>query len=804
VAAQPLRAGFGGRRRWLALAMSGCLGVLGSVLLAMMFANADARTEQAKFDERARDYQQTIAGALARATAVVSIVQGFMHSSVTGVTRDEFTAISKTVRDALALDLRETSWVPRVTASQRDGFERAARAEGLAGFEIRERDSANHFVRAADRAEYFPVFYDEPADAAPGIVGFDFGSEPRRLGALTRARDTRRPAATSPVRLNLLHPSDGSRFIIVAPVYGGGGAPPDVMRGVVNGILEAGPLVERSLAGKAAEEDLDVYLFDPAATQGTRLIYWHPARGRGLRTAPPDEAALRALPHAEALMQVADLRWGMLIARPPEAHARRFGGRGLIALLLGLTTTLGLIAYLIAALRHTLRLEQVTDRLRRTGDDLVSRRREVAHLARHDALTGLPNRATFQERLRAALERPASHVPCVLRLDLDRFQAVNDAFGHAAGDALLGLVAARLRGCLRPEDTVARMGGDEFAVLLEQQDAAGAEALARRLVEVIGQPFDIRGNRMTVGASIGIAFPASGPGDADLLMRNADLALHRAKHAGRGTWCFFAREMEASARARRAMEANLRAALDGFAFDLHYQPLIRLRDRQVCGFEALLRWNCPGIGPVSPAEFVPLAEECGLIVPIGHWVLMTACGAAARWPDGVRIAVNLSAAQFNSPTLVPSVQHALSQSGLAPARLELEITETLLLQDSAETLATLHTLKRLGVSISMDDFGTGYSSLSYLCKFPFDTLKIDQSFVRDMPFRDDCRAIVHAVTGMCRNLGITTIAEGVETDQQLGGVLAELCDEAQGYLFSRPVPIAQVAALLAPPAHAAA
>jgi diguanylate cyclase (GGDEF)-like protein len=386
---------------------------------------------------------------------------------------------------------------------------------------------------------------------------------------------------------------------------------------------------------------------------------------------------------------------------------------------------------------------------------------------------------------------------CVLCLDLDRFKTINDTFGHPAGDALLGLVAARLRACLRPEDIAARMGGDEFAVLLQQHDPPAAEALARRLIEVVGAPYEIRGNRMAVGVSIGIAFPAGGPGDADILMRNADLALYRAKQDGRGTWCFFAGEMETAAQARRTMEAALREAVTEMAFELHFQPVIRLHDRRICGFEALLRWTCPGVGRVSPAEFVPLAEECGLIVPIGRWVLQTACAAAAFWPAEVRVAVNLSAAQFASPTLLSVVADALSASGLAPSRLELEITETVMLQDSSETLATLHALKALGVSISMDDFGTGYSSLSYLCKFPFDTLKIDQSFVREMPLREDCRSVVRAVIGLCRNLGIATIAEGVETDQHLHDVVAEHCDEAQGYLFSRPLPLALVPALLA-------
>jgi diguanylate cyclase (GGDEF)-like protein len=798
----------GGRRRRLAIAMAVAVGVLGSVLLAAMFVSTDARTQRAAFAERAGDYRRDIGQALEHAAAAVSVVQGFMAAANHPVGRAEFARFAASVREALPFDLRETAWAPRVTDADRAGFEQALRAEGFADFQISDRDDARRLIPAADRALYFPVQFVDPDAALGGILGFDFISEPRRLAALRRARATGRPAALSPLRLNLSHPNDGSAFIIVAPVLAAPmvGAEPGLagLRGAVLGILAAGPLVERALAGKARAEDLDVAVFDPAAPPGDRLIYWHPSAARTAPAAPPSEARLRGRLHLEARLPVADLEWGLLIARPPAASPGllaaafgRIGGRAVAALLVGLALTAGMAAYLAASLRHALRLEALANRLQHTAADLARTGAEVAHLACHDPLTGLPNRSAFHDRLRHALEAHGQGLPCVLCLDLDRFKTINDTFGHPAGDALLGLVAARLRACLRPEDIAARMGGDEFAVLLQQHDPPAAEALARRLIEVVGAPYEIRGNRMAVGVSIGIAFPAGGPGDADILMRNADLALYRAKQDGRGTWCFFAGEMETAAQARRTMEAALREAVTEMAFELHFQPVIRLHDRRICGFEALLRWTCPGVGRVSPAEFVPLAEECGLIVPIGRWVLQTACAAAAFWPAEVRVAVNLSAAQFASPTLLSVVADALSASGLAPSRLELEITETVMLQDSSETLATLHALKALGVSISMDDFGTGYSSLSYLCKFPFDTLKIDQSFVREMPLREDCRSVVRAVIGLCRNLGIATIAEGVETDQHLHDVVAEHCDEAQGYLFSRPLPLALVPALLA-------
>ncbi len=791
-----------GRRRTLGIAAVALLGLIASIVLAIIFGDADARLSEEKFAELARDYQQSIADSLARVTDVVKVEQAYFETSDT-VTRREFEAFAKTVRETLAFGLRDTTWLPRVTAAQRAAFEQQVRAEGVPGFEIRERDAAGRMVRAADRAEYFPAVYIDAGELTPKVLGYDLASEHERLRALTLARVSGQPAVTSAVKLSLLRPGDiPSGYIIFVPVFGGSGAVrAETLQGFVIGVLAAGRLVEYVLSGKADAQDLDVYLFDPAAPPATRQIYAHASRARPAPAVAPTEAGMRGRPHVETTVRMADRDWGLLVARPPSS-ATWLGGRGLAALLIGCTVTLGVSAHLTASLRHALRLEAMTAQLRRTGADLLSKGEQIAHLAHYDALTGLPNRVTFRERLQIALRRAGPGAPpCVMWLDLDRFKAVNDTFGHQVGDALLGLVAARLRGCLRADDIVARIGGDEFVVLLEQQGPSTAEALARRLLEAIRQPYVIRSHLVSVGLSVGIAFPAEGSLDEDLLMRNADFALYRAKQEGRGAWRWFEPVMEAAATARRSLEANLRAAIGEMAFELHFQPLIRLSDRQICGFEALLRWNCPGRGFVSPAEFVPLAEECGLIVPIGEWVLATACREAAKWPVPVRVAVNISAAQFVSPSLIANVESAIADAGFDPARLELEITETLLLQDSSEMLAKLQALKDRGISISMDDFGTGYSSLSYLRKFPFDTLKIDQSFVRDLPHNADCRAIVHAVTGLCRTLGITTVAEGVETVEQLRGVLAEGCNEAQGFLFSRAVPAAQVAGLLIENGH---
>src|SRR4051794_16629582 len=433
----------------------------------------------------------------------------------------------------------------------------------------------------------------------------------------------------------------------------------------------------------------------------------------------------------------------------------------------------------------------------------VTRYREaeahIRHLAQHDHLTGLANRALFRERLGRALAaaRRGGGPVAVLCLDLDRFKPVNDTLGHPGGDALLRAVAARLLACVREGDTAARLGGDEFAVLQAgagQPEAAGA--LARRLVEALSAPYEVLGHQIVVGASVGVALAPGDGRDPDELLKRADMALCRAKADGRGTFRSFEPGMDARLQARRLLELDLRKALAAGELELHYQPLVDLRTGAVSALEALLRWRHPARGLVPPGEFVPLAEEIGLIVPVGGWVLRRACADAAGWPGGVRVAVNLSAAQFRGRELVAAVVGALAAAGLAPARLELEITETVLLRDGEATLATLRELRALGVRIAMDDFGTGYSSLGYLRSFPFDKIKIDRCFVRDLGASADCEAIVRAVTGLGGSLGIATTAEGVETEEQLERLRPEGCDEAQGFHLGRPMPAAEVVAFL--------
>jgi diguanylate cyclase (GGDEF)-like protein len=436
-----------------------------------------------------------------------------------------------------------------------------------------------------------------------------------------------------------------------------------------------------------------------------------------------------------------------------------------------------------------------------TFEDVTERRASearIAFLARHDALTGLANRAQLMERLQdavATLGRGEQFA--VLCLDIDHFKAVNETLGHAHGDRLLQAAAERLLAAVRENDTVSRLGADEFAVILRDiERPEDAWELAERLLDALATPFDLEGEPVAIAASVGIAVAPADGAEGQTLLQNADSALHRAKQDGRGSYRSFEAGMDARLLARRAMELDLRRALYAGELAVHYQPLVDTHGQQVIGFEALLRWRHPKQGMIPPTAFVPLAEEIGLIVPIGEWVLRTACAEAAAWPERLKVAVNVSPVQFQDTRLVSVVGEALAASGLPPDLLELEVTESVLLQNSAGTLKTLHQLHELGVRISMDDFGTGYSSLSYLRSFPFDKIKIDQSFVRDLTFSQDATAIIRAITAMGTSLGIRTTAEGVETEQQLNQLRAEGCSELQGYLFSRPIPPEDVPALI--------
>ncbi|RDJ05754.1 bifunctional diguanylate cyclase/phosphodiesterase [Rhizobium grahamii] len=429
----------------------------------------------------------------------------------------------------------------------------------------------------------------------------------------------------------------------------------------------------------------------------------------------------------------------------------------------------------------------------------VEAQERASHLAHHDALTGLPNRVLFRERLNVALTSNAEQTArvSVICLDLDHFKEVNDTLGHGAGDLLLQQLSGRLRGCVHPTDTVARLGGDEFAIIqMGINQPLEAEELSRKLIDVVRAPFTIEGQELHVGVSIGIAIANVDDGDPERLLKSADIALYRAKQSGRATYRIFEAQMDAELQERKALEYDLRQAVLKDELEVHYQPLIDLVQHDVAAVEALVRWRHPVRGLVSPADFIPLAEETGLIISMGEWILETACRQVMEW-DGLRVAVNLSPVQFRNRELVETVREVLVRTGLDPSRLELEITESVLINDSSAALEILNGLKGLGVKIAMDDFGTGYSSLGYLNSFPFDKIKIDKSFIGDMNSKDKSGAIVKSVISLGQSLNMTTTAEGVETPEQAAFLAQEGCDQLQGFYFSRPVTAPELSAFIA-------
>jgi len=425
---------------------------------------------------------------------------------------------------------------------------------------------------------------------------------------------------------------------------------------------------------------------------------------------------------------------------------------------------------------------------------IAEREQRITQLAFNDVLTGLPNRTMFQQQLEHLFRASEGNgsLFALHCLDLDQFKVINDTLGHPAGDTLLIEAGRRVLEAARGQ-FVARLGGDEFIVLQSVGDDRDAiDRLARDILDTMSQPLMIDGNELVPSTSIGIAIAPQDGSDGETLLRNADLALYRAKEAGRGTFAFFEESLNQRAQERRQLETDLRLAIERGEFELHYQPLFDLEQNQICSFEALLRWNHPKRGQVSPADFIPVAEDTGLIVPIGAWVVREACEQAARWPEQIRIAVNVSAVQFHRGSLNETIMGALAASGLAPNRLEVEITESIFLEGGEATLKLLHSLRSVGVRVALDDFGTGYSSLSYLQSFPFDKLKIDRSFIQNLLTRDGASAIVKAITELAHALNIETTAEGVEETAQLEELRSHGCSSVQGFLFAEPMTAADV------------
>jgi diguanylate cyclase (GGDEF)-like protein len=594
--------------------------------------------------------------------------------------------------------------------------------------------------------------------------------------------------ATSPqIILRSIGTDAGDRngFFVLMPVYQQG-LPHDTVEdrrrnlvGYVNGVFRTGVMFDTILS--SVTSPLDLFLFGDAAPPDAPPMHLLASPLRKDKLSPKSQSALAFELSWSGEITVGDARWTLVAVPTPGGSTNTRFGRAWIVLIAGLSITGILVAYLWASGRYARNLEAVN--------------KKVLELAQTDSLTALANRRAFHDRLTLAFAagKRGAEPFAVLCLDLDGFKAVNDTLGHQGGDSLLMQVADRLRACTRNTDMVARLGGDEFVVLqatvLSPEDVT---QLAKRILQAVSMPYDINGNPVVIRVSIGIAVVPSDGGSVDELLGRADLALYRAKSSGGNVFCFFDLEMGQNAVERVRLELELRQALAAGEFEVHYQPIVSMETRRKVGAEALVRWRHPLRGLISPERFIPLAEKTGLINPLGEWVLRQACMDAVKWPPFTKVAVNLSPVQFKSPDLASNIARILNESKLPPERLELEITESVLLQRSDNNIGTLHELRDLGVSIALDDFGTGFSSLSYLRMFPFDKIKIDRSFVSEMSQVDSCAAIVCAVANLGRSLDIITTAEGVETEEQLELIRAAGCTQAQGYLFGRPCPVANL------------
>ena len=784
------------RWRWVVLLL---IGIVGSCISIGMFAAIDGwdkHVADLRFSSEARDRLRIINSGLSDATDLLWSMRAYLETMRHPVSRDEYVAFSSALRSRV-VGLRDTGWAPRVTAAGRDTFERDVRAAGIPDFQIVERGADGKMVRAAEREEYFPVVYSDPSEINRPILGFDLASERIRKDVLDRARTTDRPAATPPLRLmNMLRPNGGLlSFIPVRQRDTAAGSMPAPIAGFVLAAFETETMIRNILDTKMTLGDLDLYVFDPNGAEGHRLIYWQTYSGWPV----PDDTSLLAAPHWQGTLALVDQQWSAIFL-PSAATVPHFATGPAIALLVGgLSATGALVGWLWSSFRRTRHLEMLTINLRETTEELRRNGMQLNHLARHDALTGLPNRMAFRDDVAGFLRRMRrGQSLAVLYLDLDRFKAVNDTLGHPVGDQLLNEVAERLRSVVREVDTITRLGGDEFAIAQSGVDQPrSADLLAQRLIETLSQPYEIGGHMVVVGASVGVTLADHNDVDVDQLLRRADMALYAAKHSGRGTWRWFEPAMDAEAQLRRGLEMELRGAIEQGGLELYYQPRVSIAEGRMSGFEALLRWHHPHLGLLAPGDFMQCAEDTGLIVPVGAWVLRTALTAAAHWPPGVRVAVNLSPRQAANHGLEEMVVAALTAAGQTGTRLELEITEIALLRQNAVALAALRRLQVLGVLITMDNYGTGYASISHLRSFPFDRIKIDQSFVGGMMDSPESGAIVRAILRLASDLSIATTAEGVETRAQFDLLAANGCTEAQGYLFSPPLPAGEVSRLLA-------
>jgi diguanylate cyclase (GGDEF)-like protein len=760
------------------------VGLLFSVVGAAAVARWEDRVNRIEFENAAETEAIVVQNGMGEYISRLLALRTLFESTNDEVTRSEFETFSARLFERHPGMLR-IAWLPRVNRKERTEYETAAITDGVSGYRIKSLQG-ERFVTAPQSDEYFPVFYSTQPKTS-SVYGMDYATVPERRAVLERARDGDKVAA---LRTRLFEPSDGGRMpdvLVAVPVYAKGTSREAVadrrrnLAGFVVGIFDLPLLVQAIRVTTGASPAVSMNVYPPFTAQIVSLEQTQPDYSSSAAAPQSMRDVARAL-HWSGSLKVGDTDWQVRAVPTAGGPLETTYDRAVAVLIVGMLLTLSLSTYLMLASRNSRRLS------------LANRR--VLELAQTDILTGLPNRAFFLTRLdEMNSQLGVRGLPfSILMLDLDRFKNVNDSLGHGAGDALLRQVAQRLKSAVRATDVLARLGGDEFAIIQEagEDQRACSMELAARIAKLLTEPFHLPGHRVEIGTSIGIAVAPDHGSDQEQLLKKADLALYRSKSAGRNCFTIYDQAMSAELEARNTLEGDLRDAIAQCQLEVHYQPFIDALSGARRGFEALVRWRHPTRGLIPPDQFISLAEETGLIVPLGEFVLRRACADAAGWPSDLAVAVNLSPIQFKEAELFEMICAALADSGLSPQRLEIEITESVLLERGSENLAFMQRLKQLGIELALDDFGTGYSSLSYLTAFPFDKIKIDKSFIRNLTHQPRSSAIISSIVTLARGLDMSVTAEGVETREEYERLKALGVNFAQGYLFGRPHPIERI------------
>ena len=760
------------------------VGLLFSLAGAAAVARWEDRVNRIEFESAAETESIVMQNGMNEYISRLVALRTLFESINEEITRSEFETFSSRLFEHHPGMLR-IAWLPRVNRKERAEYEAAAIADGLSSYHIKSLQGEG-FAAAPQSDEYFPVFYSTQPKTS-SVYGMDYATVPERRVALERARDNDRITG---IRARLYEPREGGRLpdvLVAVPVYAKGTSRETVadrrrnLAGYVVGVFDLPLLMQAIRVTTGANPAVSVNVYPPFTARIVSLAEALPDYSSALSSPQSMRDVARGL-HWSGHLKIGDTDWQVRAMPTAGGSLEMTYDRAVAVLIVGMLLTLSLATYLMLASRNSRRLS------------LANRR--VLELAQTDVLTGLPNRAFFLARLDQLNSQLKDSGPTfsILMLDLDRFKNVNDSLGHGAGDVLLRQVALRLKSAVRATDVLARLGGDEFAIIQEgcEDQRVCSTELAARIAKLVTEPFLLPGHRVEIGTSIGIAIAPDHGVDQEQLLKKADLALYRSKSAGRNCFTIYDEAMSAELEARNTLEGDLRDAIARCQLEVHYQPFMDANSGARRGFEALVRWRHPTRGLIPPDQFIPLAEETGLIVPLGEFVLRQACADAAAWPSDLAVAVNLSPIQFKEADLFDVICAALRDSGLSPQRLEIEITESVLLERGTENHAFMERLKHIGIELALDDFGTGYSSLSYLTAFPFDKIKIDKSFIRNLTHQPRSSAIISSIVTLARGLDMSVTAEGVETSEEFERLKELGVNFAQGYLFGRPQPVDRI------------